>query len=334
MQVGSLLEAVDPRNVKTVPIASINHSRFNIRSELGDLKELEESIAQHGLLSPIIVRTTRDPDYFELVSGSRRLEAMRELGHSAISAIITDLDEKSVFEVFLAENLQRETLTPLEEARAFYAYIGPKERKCFSYGKVSELARKIGKSQEYISTRIKLLRLSEVLMRRLFEQKNFTVSHAEELASLSDQPDKVEALGDLLLSQKITVRELEKAVPLIKAGIDIARAVELAKVECSFKMDGDGHGSSKSGTKVETMLVRSKLMLESALSYIDNAGRDLECEPEIYESWIREVRLKVHDAIDGIIGCEKIYETGGRRGSGARDAPFQVKLESSRKLKY
>jgi ParB family transcriptional regulator, chromosome partitioning protein len=306
VQLESLLEPIDPRNVTTLAISSIRRSRFNIRSELGDLKELKDSIKEQGLLSPIIVRKTRDPEIFELVTGSRRLAAMRELGRSAISAIVTNLDEKSVFEVFLAENLQRATLTPLEEARAFYAYIGPKERKCFNYGRVSELARRIGKSQEYISTRIKLLRLSEVLMRKLFEQKNFMVSHAEELASLADQPEKVEELGDLLLSQKITVRELERAIPLIKAGIDTNRAVELAQVECSFKMDS-GRLKSKHKTTVETLLVRSKTMLEYALNYIDNAGRDLENDPELYNSWIREVRLKVHDAIDGVIACEKTY---------------------------
>jgi ParB family transcriptional regulator, chromosome partitioning protein len=316
MQVEALLQAVDPRNVKTIPIAAINPAPFNIRSDIGDLKELENSIEQHGLLSPILVRSTHDPAVFELVSGSRRLEAMRRLGRSAISAIVTNLDEKGVFEVFLAENLQRETLTPLEEARAFYAYIGPKDRKCFNYGRVSELARKIGKSQEYISARMKLLRLSEVLMRKLFEQKNFTVSHAEELSSLSDQPDRVEELGNLLLSQEITVRELEKAVPLIKAGIDTDRAVELARVECSFKMmdwGSGGRGKPKRRTKVGTMLLRSKIMLESALSYIDNAGRDLESEPEIYDNWLKEVRFKVHSAIDGIISCEKIYESGDKR---------------------
>src|SRR5487761_800295 len=300
-------------SVIQLPLSSIRRSKFVIRQEMRNIEELAQSIREKGLLSPIIVRVTDERSTYELVAGSRRLEAVRTLGMGSIQGFVTELDDRSVFEVLIAENVQRETLTPLEEARAFYAYVGPKERNCLSYGRISDLAKRIGKSQEYVSTRLSLLRLPEKLLQDLFRQKHFTVSHAEELSAL-------------VVSQKISVRDLERIIPLIKSGIGTRRAVELAEIESDLKLNLRYCGAVEDSNDV--LLKRAKFVLESALSYIDNAGRDLESDAELYRYWLDNVRIKVHGAIDGVISCEKILQKKNSPTSGQKNHGPNGSLDS------
>ncbi|MHB1869014.1 MAG: ParB/RepB/Spo0J family partition protein [Nitrososphaerales archaeon] len=305
MQIGSTDLQQNFPEILPLSVPSIRPSRFQVRKEMGTLEELKRSILENGLLHAIIVRRVDNSSY-EVVAGNRRLEAFRSLGRSTIPGIVTDLNDRHAFEVMITENVQRQTLSPLEEARAFYAYVGSREKNCYEYGKISELARRIGKSQEYVSNRMRLLRLPESLLGKLFGQSYFTASHAEELATLSYSPKLVEELSSLLLSQKISVRELERAIPLIKLGLDTSRAVELSKLESNFKVEWNYQSDKDKDDSVTTLMKRTELILKSVLSYIDNAGTELECDKELQSEWIREVRLRVHDAISGVIKCRKI----------------------------
>lgn len=294
------LQQIGPESVVNVPVSSIKPSAFQIRTELGGMEDLKRSIIEKGLLHPIVVRV-KNRSWYEVVAGNRRLEAFRSLGRSIIPCIITKLNDQDAFEVMITENIQRETLSPLEEARAFYSYVGPKEKNCYGYGKVSELAKRIGKSQEYVSNRMRLLRLPEKLLRQLFSHEHFTVSHAEQLVSLAGHLDSVEELSDLLLSEKISVRELERAVQMINSGIDAKRAVELSHIESDMKLEWNYNGVQEDRTLV--LMKRTEMMLKSMLSYIDNAGIDLEYDESLHKQWIAQVRLKIHDAISGVISC-------------------------------
>jgi ParB family transcriptional regulator, chromosome partitioning protein len=109
-----------------------------------DFPELINSIHEKGLLQPIIVRPKGDR--FEVVAGNRRLEACRKLKHRKIKAMILEIDDKTAYEIAITENVQRRTLDPLEEAPAFKKYCDE-----YGWGSQSELARKIGKSQEFVS---------------------------------------------------------------------------------------------------------------------------------------------------------------------------------------
>jgi ParB family chromosome partitioning protein len=312
------LEQAFPEVIIHLAVSSIRQSKFRVRKEFGVLEELKRSILEKGLLHPIIVRSV-DSSNYEVVAGNRRLEAFRSLGRSTIPSIVTALNDQSAFEVMITENVQRQTLSPLEEARAFYAYVGPREKNCYEYGKISELARKIGKSQEYVSNRMRLLRLPESLLNKLFGQNYFTASHAEELASLSDNPELVEELSSLLLSQKISVRELERTVPLVKSGFEISRAIELAKLESNFKVEWEYR--SDKDDRATIVMKRTEKILKSALSYVDTAGMDLEYDKSLQKEWIKEVRLKVHDAISGVIKCRKMATVPDRESSVKRIPP-------------
>jgi len=289
--------------VTQLTIASIRPSKFKLRRELGELTELKESIARVGLLQPIIVRKESDSRY-EVVSGHRRLASCRELGMEDIRAIIADINDKAAFEIQLTENIQRESFTPLEEARAFYSYVRIGGKRGFAYGSVSELARSIGKSQEYVSSRMRLLRLPCRLLERMLSVDGFTVSHAEEIALLAGDPVLVEELSNTVITKKLTVRELERAIPLIKAGTGVDQAIELAKRE--IKLNLKWERPSQEDDPAEVLLRRTINLLESTLSYIDNASSEIEMDRALYDVWINEVRLKVHDAVDGAIFCEKI----------------------------
>ena len=306
--------------VTLLPVAYIRPSKFKLRRELGRLDELEESISKVGLLQPIIVRK-RSVQSYEVVSGHRRLASFRELGMKSIRTVVTEMDDKTAFEVQLTENIQRESFAPLEEARAFYSYVGSGRKGRVAYGSVSELARRIGKSQEYISNRMRLLRLPVRLMEKMFVADGFTVSHAEEISLLASNPELVEKLCEMVVAKKITVRELERAVPLIKSGTEIDAAIELARNEVKLKPKREVQLEMEDS--VEIILRRTRKLLESTLCYVDSASGEMEMDKDLYEIWIREVRMKIHDAVDGVVFGERLRR--GRRADHHRrptEEPF------------
>jgi ParB family chromosome partitioning protein len=295
--------------VVEVPLSQVHLGRLNIRSHPGDLDALRDSIIRFGLLNPIIIRKLRS-SYYEVIAGNRRLKVITNLGLPTIPARVVEADDKECYEISLVENLQTETLSPLDEARAFYKYVSSREKRGLGYGSITELAKRIGKSQEYISNRMGLLRLRESTLRRLLDEKRLSVSHVEELASISEDAAAVDELSDLVINNRIPVRVLEKAVRLIRNGVEISRALDLAKIESEM-----GLGSEKSGcdtNQLERFLAKSKLILKTTLSYLDNATSELENEPEVYRYWVKNVRLPVHKAIDGTIVCQKRLSRKGK----------------------
>ena len=138
--------------VEWVETILIHPSKCFVRRDNGAVNDLVDSIRQHGLLQPLIVRP--DGSTLELVCGQRRLTACKILRWKTIPCIVREIGEKEAFEISLAENLQHKTLNPIEEAIAFKQYV-----QLAGWGSVHELALKIGKSPEYVSHRIALLRL-------------------------------------------------------------------------------------------------------------------------------------------------------------------------------
>src|SRR5580658_5419615 len=138
--------------LEEVAIRSIRPSRHPLRDELTGIEDLARSIEQNGLLQPVVVRPVEST--FEIVAGNRRFAACSKLGWSKMLCNVMELDDKEAFQLSLVENIQRRTLNPLEEAAALRRYVSE-----LGYGGVTELGRRIGKSQEYITRRIQLLEL-------------------------------------------------------------------------------------------------------------------------------------------------------------------------------
>ena len=158
---------------------------------------------QHGLLQPVLVRDV--DSHYEIVAGDRRFQACEKLGWKKIACQIIELDEKGAFEISLIENIHRATLSPLEEAAAFKAYVTD-----FGWGGVSNLSLKIGKSVSYITKKIKMLNLPSDILESIINHKIDT-SIAEELLSIKEK-DKQSMLANLISNRRLSMRLTRKFV--------------------------------------------------------------------------------------------------------------------------
>ena len=161
--------------MQMVPLESITESKTNAATRGGDLAELVESVREHGVLQPVLVRPIGDN--WELVAGHRRLAAAREVGLTEIPATVRVLSNAEALELQLIENLQRADLHPLEEAHGYVQLL----RQNYDTAKI---AARIGRSVAYVYDRLKLLALTKPAQ-KLFREGRFTAGHAVLLARLS-----------------------------------------------------------------------------------------------------------------------------------------------------
>lgn len=178
-----------------------------LRVGVGDVDELAESIRKIGLLQPIVVRINSSGS-FEIVAGNRRFNACKKLGWRKITCHVVELDDKTAFEISMIENVQRQTLNPVEEGLAFRNYVDT-----FGWGGVSELAEKLSKSAAYVSKRMKLLKLPKEII-DLISNCEINVSIAEELFSVKNKSRQAK-LAIIIRDKKISTRNVRK---LIKNG--------------------------------------------------------------------------------------------------------------------
>jgi ParB family chromosome partitioning protein len=169
-----------------------------------NLDELIDSIRQRGLLQPIIVRGLED-QYYEIIAGNRRYEACKRLSWRKITCHIVEVHDRESFELSLIENIQRETLNPIDEARAFKIYILD-----FGWGGVSELARKIGKSPSYVTKRIALLDLPHNIIQDVADSRVLP-SIADELRTIRD-PAKQSDLAYLISQRHLSLRKVRELI--------------------------------------------------------------------------------------------------------------------------
>ena len=184
--------------IRELPVGKIlpNPAQPRLSYEEDSLRELADSIREHGVLQPILVRPAGSQ--YELIAGERRWRASRLAQRETIPAVVVEFDEETALEVSIIENLQREDVTPLEEAAMF--------RKMTDLGySVRQLAQKIGKDKGYVENR---MRLSDAPpeIRELVSVRKDTLSHAYELMRISDERTrrrlaKRVAAGELTLSK-------------------------------------------------------------------------------------------------------------------------------------
>lgn len=262
--------------VEQVETKSIRNSNRPLRKEVGQLEELMASILRRGLLEPIIVRP--DGKGFEVVAGSRRLEACRRLKIRVVPCHVVDLCDRGAYEVSLTENIQRQTLSPLEEAEALKKYVDD-----FGYGGVSELARRIGKSQSYVSRRIALLNLPDDLREEIMRRR-ITPSAAVELSSL-DEISKAE------LSQVITENGFSRRS-------DVRRLVRHRRHNGRHEVDSVkekssvGQLKSMNAYRVDRILAKCTAALKEDMAKFDEAADSFDAEDE--DSWIVREALLWH----------------------------------------
>jgi len=177
----SLIESrATQAQIREVPISKIlpNPAQPRLSYEEDSLTELADSIREHGVLQPILVRPVGSK--FELIAGERRWRASGMAGRETIPAIVAEFDDQTALEVSIIENLQREDVSPLEEAAMFRRMT-----ETFGYS-VRQLAQKVGKDKGYVENR---LRLSDAPadIRELLSLRKDTISHAYELMKIGDE---------------------------------------------------------------------------------------------------------------------------------------------------
>ena len=191
-------------SVESIHTERIVPNRYQPRQvfEPNKIKELAESIEEHGLLQPIVVRPIEE-DMFEIIAGERRFRALQSLSKTHAAVIIRYLDDEETAVVALIENIQRENLSVVEEAEAY--------KKLLEIGDTtqSELAKSVGKSQSFIANKLRLLKLAPKVLERLRESK-ITERHARAMLSLSEEDQEI--LVETVISQKLNVKQTEARV--------------------------------------------------------------------------------------------------------------------------
>jgi len=171
--------------------------------EENNLKELANSIKEHGILQPLVVSKIGSGQY-ELIAGERRLEASKLVNLKTVPVIVRSVSDQQKLELALVENVQRHNLNPIEEARAYLKLADE-----FNLTQ-KEIAQKSGKSRSMIANSLRLLDLPIEIQRGLMEEK-ITAGHARAILAL-DNPEKQRALYQLILKNGLSVRAAEEKV--------------------------------------------------------------------------------------------------------------------------
>ena len=196
--------------ISVIRISDIEANKSQPRKSFDDssLAELSQSIAVHGVIQPIAVRSAGD-GFYKIIAGERRYRAAKMAGLSEIPAIIMELDEKSSAEVAIIENIQREDLNVLEEAAAYRALMN--EYKLTQ----EELSQRIGKSRSSIANILRVLELPEELQMLLRDEK-ISLGHAKALMGLKYRSDLVPT-AEKVCALNLNVRATETLVRKINA---------------------------------------------------------------------------------------------------------------------
>ena len=198
-------DAENSNEVVTLRIADIEPNRDQPRKEFDEqaLAELSQSIMQHGVLQPILVRPLPLGGY-QIVAGERRYRASRMAGLTEIPAVIRELSDNETMELALIENLQREDLSPIEEAKGYKTLID-------TYSMSQEqVAQTVGKSRPAVANTMRLLLLPDDVI-ELVENGDISSGHARALLSLEDKA-LMSNVADEIVKKNLTVRQVEKMV--------------------------------------------------------------------------------------------------------------------------
>jgi ParB family chromosome partitioning protein len=200
------------RTGKMLPIEFLHPGKYQPRQHLGDegIEELSRSIAEKGILQPLLVRplsATDDPNSYEIIAGERRWRAAQKAKLHEVPVIIKDLNDQETLEIALIENLQRQDLSPLEEADGY-------QRLMQEFTHTQEvLAKAMGKSRSHVANTLRLLSLPESI-KTMINEGRLSAGHGRALLSASSS----EELAKTVLKQGLNVRQTEKLVKKSNAG--------------------------------------------------------------------------------------------------------------------
>lgn len=262
-------EAEREGSLVELPLSQIRPNPYQPRQDVDPaaLEELKASIRQAGLLQPVVVRSARDGGY-ELIAGERRLRACQALGWERIPAVKRDVDDRTVLTLALIENLQRDDLSPVDEARGYDRLLAE-----FSLTQ-QDVADAVGRDRSTVANALRLLKLPEPVLQMLHEGA-LSVGHARALLALDD-PRVATQLAREAVAQDLSVRDVEDRVrggraperrPRLKRGL--GTAPEVRRVEDALRR--------RLGTDVRvTLRAKGKGQMHIAFYSNEDLARQLE----------------------------------------------------------
>jgi ParB family chromosome partitioning protein len=265
--------------IENILIVNIRVPSNNLRiSNSLNIEKIANSIRQHGLLQPLVVKPRSE--HFEIVAGYRRFLACKSLHWKKIPCHIVNLDDMQTFEVAMVENIRRKSFTPLEEANAFKIYVSDK-----GWGGVTELSNKIGRSQSSIIRRIGLLDLPKDVLNRI-KKSELSPSTAVELFRVKD-PVKQSHLAKLVARQHLTTKRVRGMV------------------------NNDMMLNNQPDTVIRSQLRafdRSIIVLRVALNKIVTIMDEEDEEDMLIRELLLHQRNVLHQQIGILLKCKKKYE--------------------------
>jgi len=281
------MEFFDTSIVEQIEIKMIRPSQFAIRDRFQKMAPEDDtlicSIREHGLLQPILIRPLVNG--FEIVAGHRRFKACRSLRWRFIPCKLREMSDKQAYEIQLTENIQRKSMDPIEEAEAFRRYVID-----FGWGGVSELAKKLGKSEEYVSHRIQLLKLPDDIKQQILTDR-LKVSQALELSNIPSE--RQSEIISQVINNNLTVRQIREVKSILREegvfGDQLTHCKSIAK-----------------SVQVVRVTKKTSLALKVTLARVDNLIDEVHStiEPEQraeITNFLMALRLKIHSMIDETI---------------------------------
>ncbi len=248
--------AVDSRErVLRVAIKQVQPCSFQPRKDFSEdsLRELADSIKEQGIIQPLIVR--KKGNEFELIAGERRWRAAQIAGLAEIPIIVREADDRSVLELALIENLQRENLNPIEEALGYSQLIGQFQLK------QEEAAVKVGKSRTVVANALRLLKLAPELQNFLRDGR-LSVGHAKVILGLLTVTDQKLA-AECILKKSLNVRQTEELVAQMQKGNSPAPATfSKPPIRDAHIADLENKMRERFGTKVQLRYRQGKGSLD------------------------------------------------------------------------
>lgn len=207
---GSATSASNTASETKLPIEDIvpNPNQPRIHFNETELRELSESIQEHGVLQPLLVR--KHDNGYEIIAGERRYQASKLAGLEEVPVIIKDVDDEQMLALALIENLQRSDLNPVEEAKGYRQLID-------ASGMTQEaLSKAVSKSRSAITNSLRLLDLPEVVQQMIFEGR-LTAGHARAILAVPYEDARIK-LAEKVVAEGLSVRATENLAPLFSAG--------------------------------------------------------------------------------------------------------------------
>jgi ParB family chromosome partitioning protein len=252
--------------VEKISLKEIKVNPFQPRKIFDEaaLNELAESIKEHGVLQPIIVR--RKGKFFEIVVGERRFRGSKLAGLTDIPVVIRELTDQQMMEIAILENLQREDLTPIEEAEAYQNLM---ENLNLTQ---EQLAFRLGKSRPHIANHIRLLSLPDVV-RESITAGNLSMGHGRALLGIK-RKKLIPIISDKVMKENLNVRQLETLVQ--KMNEDVSRETSTGEKKDIFIEEKESQLREYFGTTVTIKKSKNKGKIEIEFFSEDDLERILE----------------------------------------------------------